>query len=266
MRKKSFLSLILVVLVSLLAACGGEDEATEENNADQQEEETTESAEETEGTEGEAATEAPEPDLEGVPEVVAEVNGEEILKEEFESAYVGQFQQAAMQSQMSGQQLDQDQLKTQIAESLIGQKLLIQEADNSGIEASKGDINDTLVELAEQNGLESKDEFLAALEEQGMSEEEVMSQVSTQVKLDQLIANESGDIDPSEEELQQLYDQYKAQQEQMGGQDGEAAEVPSFDEMKPQLEQQVKSQKQNQAYQTLVEKLREDAEVTNHLS
>lgn len=245
-----------------MAACGNEDESAKDNDkgSEAQEEESTETA--PEGTE---QPEMPKPDLEGIPDVVAEVNGEKITKEEFETTYEGQFQQASMQSMMSGQELDQDQLKKQIAEALIGQKLLIQEADRSGMDASDEDINEILDGLVKQNKLESKDELMAALEEQGMGEKEVMSQLEMQVKVDKLIARESGDIKPTDKELKELYEQFTAQQKQMGGEDGEEAEVPSFDEMKPDLEAQVKNQKEAEASQLLVKKLREDADVTNNL-
>lgn len=160
---------------------------------------------------------------------------------------------------MTGQELDQDQLKKQIAESMIGSELLIQEADNRGFTASEEDVNKTVDDLVKQNGLQSKKEFMAALKEQGLPEEEVMTQVETQVKVDQLIADESGDTKPTEEELKEAYDQMKTQQEQMGG---EEAEVPSFEEMKPNLEEQIKMQKEGEAAQKLVEKLRKNADVT----
>lgn len=263
LNKKWLLSLSLAVLMAVMAACGDTDESAEDNNEDSeaQEEEQEEPAE---GSE--AAPEMPEPDLEGIPDVVAEVNGEEISREEFETTYQGQFQQASMQSQMTGQEVDQDQLKGQVAESMIGSELLVQEANNSDYDASEEEIDKTLDELVEMNQLESQDEFMTAMEEQGMAEEELMSQLELQVKVDKLIADEAGDMEPTEEELQELYDQFSAQQEQMGGEDGEEAEVPSFEEMKPDLEQQLKNQKEAEASQTLVEKLREDADVTNNLT
>ena len=47
-----------------------------------------------------------------------------------------------------------------------------------------------------------------SFEEQDMPKDEVMSQVEMQVKsVDKLIAEESGEINPSDEELQELYDQ-----------------------------------------------------------
>ncbi|MGJ9457332.1 SurA N-terminal domain-containing protein [Oceanobacillus sp. CF4.6] len=263
--KKWLLSLSIAVLAVVVVACSDEDETAKDNNenAETQEEESNSDSEEVpEGEEGTEQPQMPEPDLEGVPDVVAEVNGVEIPREEFETNYTGQFQQAAMQSQMTGEEVDQNQLKKRLAESMIGLELLKQEADRTNIEATQEDIDQTLDELAKQNGLESKDEFLTALNEQGMDEEEVMSQLDLQVKVEKLIANEAGEMETTDEELEVIYDQFKAQQEEMNGED---AEVPSFEDMKPQLEQQVKGQQEAEAYQTLVEKLREDADVTNYL-
>ncbi|MCT2536684.1 SurA N-terminal domain-containing protein [Aquibacillus koreensis] len=266
MKKKWLVSLSLAGIIAFTAACSNEGENTE-SNEDQTEpqEEVDETAGE-EGAEnaagGEQQMEMPEPDLEDVPDVVAEVNGVEISKEDYESLYVSQFQQTALQYQMSGQELDQDQFKEQIMESMIGQELLVQEVEKSDLEASEDKVNETLDGLVAQNEMETQEEFFAALEEQGMDKTEVMSQVELQVKLDQLIANEAGEVEVTEEELQALYDQAIAQQEESGA---EGAEIPSFEEAKPSLEQQIRTQKETETTQELVNKLREDAEVTIHL-
>lgn len=256
MIKKWFLGLSLGTSLLVLSACGGADESAENENAQPETQEQAPS-----GGENAAQPEMPEPDLEGIPEVVAQVNGEEVSKEDFEAAYTGQFQQAAMQAQMSGQEIDQDQLKNQLAESMVGQKLLIQEAENQKLAASDEEVNQTLEQLAQQNGLETTDEFLKALDEQGMKEEQVRSQVATQVKVDQLIAESAGDTTPSNEEVEAAYEQIKEQQEQMGSEE----ELPAFEELKPELEEQVKTQKENEATQTLVAELREKADVTINL-
>ena len=254
MIKKWFLTIVLGGSMAALAACGGETaDETKEEAAPQEEAAATE--------EGSAEQpEMPEPDLEGVPDVVAEVNGEEIAKEEFESAYTGQFQQMAMQAQMSGEEVDQAQLKEQVAESLVAQELLIQETEKQELTASEEQTTAALEALAQQNGLESSKEFLAALKEQGISEEEVMKQVEAQVKIEQLIAAETGEVKPTDEELKTFYEQAQAQQEQAGGE-----ELPAFEEVKPQLEEQVKMQKEGEATQTLVAQLREEADVTINL-
>lgn len=254
LTKKLLLSLLIGASVMVTAACGNADDKTAEEEKTAQEQGAENSGETAE------QPEMPEPDLEGVPDLVAEVNGEEINKEEFESAYVGQFQQMAMQAQMSGQEVDQAQLKEQIAESLVSQKLLVQETENRSIEASEEEIQETLTAIAEQNGLASSEEFLTALEEQGLSKEEVMDQVASQVKVDKLIAEETGELKASDEEIQKFYDDMKAQQEEAG-----AGEMPPLEDIKTELEAQLVQQKENEAVQKLVAELREGADVTVHI-
>ncbi|WP_216699751.1 SurA N-terminal domain-containing protein [Arthrobacter sp. H5] len=257
LKKKWLVSLALAGAVSVMTACGTpSDEGSPESQQTAPAEGST--------AEGEAPA-MPEPDLEGIPDVVASVNGTDILKEEYTTIYEGQFQQSAMQSQMSGQEVDQDQLKTQVVENMIGTELLIQEAGNRGIEASEEAKTETLNGLAESNQLGSPEEFIAKMGEQGMDEKEVNAQLETQVQLDQLIAEETGEVKPTEEELKAAYEEAKTQQEQMGEAGGEAPEVPPFEELRPQLEEQFKAQKESEVTEALVTSLREKADVTINL-
>ena len=270
--KKLLFSLSLGTSLAVLAACGGGDESAENTNEEpetQEEAASGNNGEESEaGSNGEAAEaeqgegqpEMPEPDLEGIPDVVAEVNGEEITKEDFEQTYTNQFQSAAMQQQMTGEELDQEQMKKDILDGIISQRLFIQEVDNRDMSASEEEVDEIVGQLVEQNGFESEDELFAAFEEQGMAKEEVMSQIKTESKIKKMIEEETGEIDPTEEELQAMYDQMTAQQEESG-----QGEVPSFEEIKPQLEDQVKMEKEAMAAQNLASELREDADVTVHL-
>lgn len=263
MRNKWLMSFALAGVVSVVAACGTPSE-TDEIASDTQQE-TPEAGESAAPEQEQEAPEMPEPDLEGVPDVVAEVNGTEILKAEFESVYANQFQQSAMQSQMSGEEVNQDDLKAQTVEGMIGTELLVQEASDRGVEASSEAIDEALNELVAANQLESADEFFAALAEQGLDEEEVNSQLATQVQVEQLIRDEAGDIAPSEEELTAAYDEAVAQQEQMGAEGEEEVEIPSFEEARPALEEQLTEQKEAEASQALVASLREEADVTINL-
>ncbi|GGK07327.1 hypothetical protein GCM10007063_32300 [Lentibacillus kapialis] len=255
--------MITLSLAVVLAACGGDDGDSGDSKKDK------DNAEEKQDGQASKQQEMPKPNLKGVPDVVAKVNGNEITKKEFESTYKGQFQQMAMQSQMSGQKLDQDKLKKQTAESMVGTELLIQEVNNRDFKASQKEVDNTLKELAQQNQLKSKDKFLSALKEQGMKEKEIMSQVKQRVKMDKLIAEESGDIEPTEKELKKAYDQFKSQQEQMNknSKDGKGGEgdIPSYDDMKSDLKSQVKRQKEAKATQKIVDQLREKADVTINL-
>lgn len=203
----------------------------------------------------------PEPDLEGIPEVVATVNGEGISGDDFTGVYESRFQQMAMQAQMSGEEIDQDQLKKQTVDSMVGSELLVQDAQDKGHEATDEDVDKLLKEAAEAQQLGSVDKLLAAYEEQGLSEEQVRSDARKQVLMTASI--EKIDVPkPTEEELKALYDQAAAQpQGDQDGQGGAPAETPSYEELKPQLEQQVTAQKQDDAILKRMKELKEDADV-----
>ncbi|MBM7540768.1 SurA N-terminal domain-containing protein [Amphibacillus cookii] len=244
--KKWILGLFLITVVGLLVACGNDEEDTteQEQGADPNEE-----------------LEMPEPDLEGIPDVVAEVNGNEITGAEFEMTYISQFQQAAMQSQMTGQPVDQDQLKSELADNMVDQELLVQEADTRGFEATEQEVDEMINDIMEANQLESRDELFAVLDEQGTSESEVISQIEMQIKLDQLIADEVGEVEATEEELQTFYDELSAQYEETEGME----ELPPFDEVRTEIEEELQMQEESEAIMALIEVLRSDAEIETYL-
>ncbi|MFW3385599.1 UNVERIFIED_CONTAM: SurA N-terminal domain-containing protein [Kocuria sp. CPCC 205274] len=249
-EKKIMATLALVGSLSMVAACGAESDPAAQTSSGQ------EASQET----GPSAAAAPSPDLDGVPEVVATVNGEDIGKDEFARVYGNQFQQAALQSQMSGQEPDQEALKKNAVESMVGTELLMQEAQQQGIEATEAQIDDALAAAAESNQV-SEDEFLAALEEQGTDREEVTAQLEQQVEVETVVEQEIGTFSATEEELQAAYDEAKAQHEQMPAESSEAAEMPSYEEVKPQLKEQVVQEKEGTATQELVDKLHADGDV-----
>src|SRR5690606_20547074 len=97
------------------------------------------------------------------------------------------------------------------AESMVGTELLVQEADSRDYDVSQDEIDSTLDEIIASSGTGSRQEFLDRLQqEQDMSEDEVMSEVETQVEIERLVAEEGGDTEPTEQELRQLYDQMSA--------------------------------------------------------
>jgi len=250
-RARHLSALVLAVLLLGLSACGGDDggsggESSASGKAQKKQSE---------------GTAAAGPDLGSVPDVVAEVNGEQITKDDFAPVYQAQFQQMSMQAQASGKPVDQDQLKQQIVQNLVGTELLLQEAGRRDITATKQDTNRALKDLAKQNGLGSVDKLMAAFQQQGMGPEQVQAQVRDQVKVDRLVADEAGGLSVSEKEARTLYEQMKQQQAQAGA----GQKVPPFSQVRDQLEQQVKSQKQSQVAQRLVSNLRDDADVVVNL-
>lgn len=253
-RTRTLLGLVAAGAVLTLSACGGGD--SDSASADEEA-----SASESPSASADASQGA-EPDLEGIPDVVAEVNGEEVTKEEFVPVYESQLQQAEMQSQMSGQAPDEEALKKQTVDNLVDTELLTQEAESRGIEVSDEDVDAELTDLAEQNQMGSADELLEAVAKNGLTEEQARSQVETQVLVEQLVADEDGDAEPTDKELRALYAQAKQQQAQ-SGQKGQ--KIPPFAEVRSQLAEQARAEQVGKVAQALVDDLRKDADITINL-
>ena len=253
-RTRTVLGSLAVTALLTLAACGGSDSADADQDAS-----ASPSGSESAGTDAPAGA---EPDLEGIPDVVAEVNGEEVTKDEFLPIYESMFAQAAAQAQATGEAPDEDALKQQTVDDLVSTELLAQEAEARGIEVSDADIDTELADIAEQNQLGSAEELLAAVVEQGVSKEQALDQVQTQLMVEQLVADEDGPIEPSDKELRALYARIK----QQAAQSGEGAQqIPPFAQARAQLLEQATSQKIGEIAGALVEDLRKDAEITINL-
>ena len=249
------LGLAMSVSVVALAACGsqGDEAKPQESSA---------AAEQSPGADG--SGQDGKPNTKDIPEVVAEVNGEKITKDDFVPLFETQYQQMQAQAQQSGQPVDEKDLKKQTAENLVSTEVLTQEADKRKITVSDKDIDKALKESA-QSGQMSEKDFLSAMKDQGMDEKKVRSELKNQLKIEGLIDDEYGEFEVSGEEIGQAYEKAKAQQEQMAQQGGQDQEVPPLDEMRPQLKEQVKSEKSNEATQKYAKKLRKQADVTINL-
>ena len=206
----------------------------------------------------EEAPALPEPDIADLPEVVAEVDGVEITREEFLDVYEPEFQQAAAASQASGEELDQDAFKRQIADVLVDTELMLMEAADRSIDPSEEDVEAAAAELAEAWQLGSADELFTMLEEQGLDPAAARAQFHEQTTVEQLIAAESGEFSISEDELREQYDE-------IAGQAPDDVEVPEFEEVRDVLAEELEREHQNAAAQELLAQLREEAEVTYFL-
>ena len=234
-----------------LSACGGADDATSAPASDEPTAETS-----AEGGEPGA------PDLSDIPDVVAEVNGEEVTKDEFVLIYEAQLEQALAAVEQGGEQPDEAALKEQTANNLVDAELLSQEADSRGIEVSDEDVDAELTSLAEANQLGTAEDFIAALEKEGATEAQVREQIELQVMVEQLVADEVGGVEPSEEELRAIYDAAKEQQAQSGEQ---AQPLPPFAEVRDQIAEQAQTDQVGTVAQELVTELRKDADITINL-
>src|SRR5699024_10681866 len=106
-------------------------------------------------------------------------------------------------------------------------------------------------------------------------------------QVDKYIDQEADISEPSDDEIEEAYEDMKEQQEQMMEQqeemdeddnngsenenenenadDGQESEVPELDEVKDDLIAQLEEQEKAEATQDIVDKLRDDADVTVHI-
>ena len=205
------------------------------------------------------------PDTSDIPDPVAEVNGTEISRDEFLSVFENQYQQMSMQAQMTGQPVDEAQLKKLTTDGLVGTELLTQEAGKRGIEVSAEEIRAELEEFAETNQI-SPDEFIAAMGEQGLDRDAVMEQIDKQLRVEKLITSEFGEFEVTDAEIEAAYEQIGQQQAMAGG--GGAAGgggLPPLEQVRGEVSEQVRVQKEAGAMEELSQKLRAGADVTVHL-
>ena len=243
MKKRWQLAIMLIVSILALVACNN-DKAEEQGQGISTE------------------TQEVEPDLTDVPDTVAEVNGQEISRKKFERTYLSQFQQAVLDAQMSGQTFDQEQFKRELTDSMIDLELLIQEADRHQFTATDQDIGELVSALVEENSLESEEVLYEIYEEQGMSRDQLREELTQQIKLDQLISHQSEGLLVSEEQIIALYEELLAIYEEME----QEGELPSLEEVRADLENQIRYQEENQLIIELIEQLRNESEIVNHLS
>lgn len=146
-------------------------------------------------------------DAEG--KVAAEVNGEKIYSSEVEEqlnavigGHSGQFEGE------EGQQM-LDSFRKQILESLIERVLIVQEARNQGMEATQSEIDSRLEEI--KGGFASEQEFKAALQQSGITEEELPKEIEKMILSEKMMAKVFEGIEVTTEEAKNYYQENKEQ-------------------------------------------------------
>lgn len=236
----------------VLAACGGNEQGKEAKNDNKAKTAETDQQKELQKQmeEMQKKLEAQQIDKK---KTVAIVNDKEILGSDYNSVL------ASMQGQM--QQMGQDptskeaaeQVKNQTIDSLVGQTLLLQEADKKGYKVSEADINKQLDVIKQQ--FKTEKEFEAALKKSGMDMKTLEAKIADEIKLNQYFEKEVPAGEITDEEIQKTYDQYAEQGKSTG------QEVPKLEEVKLQIEESLQQQKQQEKLAQLVEELKKNAKI-----
>ncbi|MDD5086321.1 MAG: SurA N-terminal domain-containing protein [Candidatus Nanoarchaeia archaeon] len=174
-------------------------------------------------------------------EVVAVVNGEEIESEE-----VTAVQQLFS---MQGQQVSEEEALEQV----INQKVLEQKVQEEGVTVTTEEAESAIEQQLAMQGA-TLDDYKQQIESQGISYEAELENIKNQIAIQNYLETqlEGQSFNVTEEEAQEFYEMYKSQSSE---------EIPSYNELEPQIIATLKQQKQQEAITILVQELREDADV-----
>lgn len=186
-------------------------------------------------------------------EPVAIVNGQEILRAEY-NAFEKQIvtQQGIDPSTLDDQM--RSQIKQQVIDTLVSQTLLEQIVAEENITIPEEEARAQIESMKSQ--FESEEEFTNTLETEGLTEDELRSQINTELAIQSHLEAklDLDSITVSNEEIQQMYEQTTATAP-------EETEVPPLEEVKEQIRTSVAQQKEQEKVQKYITSLREDADV-----
>ncbi len=183
--------------------------------------------------------------------VVARVNGEEIVKSDYESSLQQLLQMAATQGASTTDPALLSQYQTQAMDTLINGELLRQSALKSGIVASSEDIEKRYNEI--RDGVGGAELLTERMNEFKITEQSLRRDIENEILIQGLFSTVFvGDkAEVTEDEISALYDS-------LGG---EEAGLPPLTEVKDQVIQQIKLDRQQQEAGKYIEELRADAEI-----
>jgi hypothetical protein len=173
--------------------------------------------------------------------VVATVNNEEIKSED-----VAAVQQSLLQQ---GQQISEDDALEQV----INQKVLEQKVQQENIVVTTDEAESVIEQQLAMQGA-TLDDYKQQVESMGVSYEAELENIKNQIATQQFLESqlEGQTFDVTEEEAQEFYEMYKAQSPE---------EVPSYEELQPQIITTLEQQKQQEAISIIIQGLRATANV-----
>ncbi|MFC5601787.1 SurA N-terminal domain-containing protein [Sporosarcina koreensis] len=248
--KKIMITLVTGLMAVVLVACGGNEENTEATNDNKAKTAETDQQKEQQKQMEEMQKKLEEQQVDEN-KTVAIVNDKEILGSDYNIALASVQGQMQLMGQDPTSKEAAEQAKNQTIDSLVGQTLLLQEADKKSYKASEADINKQLEEIKKQ--FKTEKEFEAALKQSGINMKTLETQIADDIKLKQYIEKEAPTGKITDEEIKQMYDQY-AEQAKSAGQ-----EAPKLEEVKPQIEQSLHQQKQQEKLAQHAEELKKNA-------
>ncbi len=190
------------------------------------------------------------------PETVAVVNGEAISHDQLDA----RVDQVRHQYAVQGIDIDQDgelleRVQAEALDELIDEALLLGYADDQGIAVTREEI-DAEYELLVQE-VQGEDVLEELLSARGMDRDQLMDLIADQLVLFRLQDHERKErgLEITEDALRETYNAYRDM----------IPDIPSFDEVRPYLEQELEHQQFMEIVPELLEDLRDAGEVKVYL-
>jgi parvulin-like peptidyl-prolyl isomerase len=145
---------------------------------------------------------------------VAVVDGEEISQADFDTAFQQAAQQTGLPTPPAPGDEQYEQVRDQALSTLLDTAWIQGEAERQGVEVTDKEVQDTFVELKNQN-FQTEEEYQQFLQQSGLTQEDIDERVRLQVvseKIQEQITNETPAV--TDEEAKEFYDANKAQFEQ----------------------------------------------------
>lgn len=173
--------------------------------------------------------------------IIALVNGKPITSDELDKQYTA-----------LPEEYHQIISKDDLLDRLIGYELLKQNAKNVGIEITNDEIDKVIDGIREDISVE---EFQQNIELEYPTYNTFRNELKDTILIQKYVQNNVIEYQPTENELIEIYEQYK---------DSKSYKTQSFEELKPFLEFKLFNQKQqhySEEFKIFIEELKDDAEI-----
>lgn len=232
------------VLAIGIAGCGNSDDNAQEN------EEANNNQEEQQSEEGNNNSEEGN-NSEASGDTAAVVNGEEISMDEF-TKQVDRQKNVMQQNGMEMKDKQLAQIKQRILSQLINTELLLQKANDAGIEATQEKVDEKYNQMTKDY---SEEKVTELLKQNNTTKEQLKKDLANQIKIDEFVAQNTEEVSVSDKEIQERYDSMKQNNKEM----------PSLDKVKSTLKQQIKKSKKNEQVSKLLDELRKESEIEKNV-
>src|SRR6056297_13281 len=182
-------------------------------------------------------------------EKVAAVNSKIISEGELEA----RLEQLKVQTQTTSSITDQQ--KRQVLQEMIDEELLYQKAKQAGASTDSQEVEKQCQQT--KNQFQNQENFQKALQENNLTEEDLKSNIERGIVLNQYIEQirQERDLEVTEEEIQNFYDQNIAKQEG----------APELKELKEQIKQELEQQKISGIIDQILSDFKEKSDIQTFL-